>query len=153
MIDAAALPVYIHGMAEGCTCYLLRKLTRQVTQSYDRAVSPAGLTITQYSLLQNLRREPGMSISTLAARMGMERTSLLRTLQPVLAAGWARNEEGGAGRPAALEITQEGMKRLRVAKPMWQKAQDELRSRLGVAGLGALQASLRSSLDTLNEAA
>jgi DNA-binding MarR family transcriptional regulator len=140
-------------MAEGCTCYLLRKLTRRVTQTYDRAVAPAGLTITQYSLLQNLRREAGISVSTLAARMGIERTSLLRTLKPVLAAGWARNEEGGAGRPAALEITQEGMKRLRVAKPMWQKAQDELRRRLGVAGVGALQASLRSSLDTLNEAA
>jgi DNA-binding MarR family transcriptional regulator len=135
-------------MAEGCTCYLLRKLTRQVTQSYDRAVSPAGLTITQYSLLQNLRREPGISISALAARLGMERTSLLRTLQPVLAAGWARNEEGGAGRPAELEITKEGMERLRIAKPMWQKAQDELRSRLGGAQLGALQASVRASLDS-----
>jgi DNA-binding MarR family transcriptional regulator len=136
-------------MAEGCTCYLLRKLTRQVTQAYDRAVSPAGLTITQYSLLQNLRREPGISISTLAARMGMERTSLLRTLKPILAAGWARNEEGGAGRPAELEITKEGMERLRLARPMWQKAQDELRGRLGGAQLGALQASLRASLDSL----
>jgi DNA-binding MarR family transcriptional regulator len=138
-------------MAEGCTCYLLRKLTRQVTQAYDRAVSPAGLTITQYSLLQNLRREPGMSISTLAARMGMERTSLLRTLKPVLAAGWARNEDGGAGRAAELEITDKGVARLRVAKPMWQKAQDDLRNRLGVARLGELNTSLRSSLDSFLE--
>src|SRR5258705_12037257 len=109
-------------MAEGCTCYLLRKLTRQVTQAYDRAVSPAGLTITQYSLLQNLRREPGMSISTLAARMGMERTSLLRTLKPVLAAGWARNEDGGAGRPAELVITDNSLAALRVAEPVWTDA-------------------------------
>jgi DNA-binding MarR family transcriptional regulator len=138
-------------MAEGCTCYLLRKLTRRVTQSYDRAVSPAGLTITQYSLLQNLRREPGMSISTLAARMGMERTSLLRTLKPVLAAGWARNEDGGAGRPAELEITEKGVERLRIAKPMWQRAQDQMRNSLGDAQLGRLQASLRSALDTLDE--
>ena len=138
-------------MAEGCTCYLLRRLTRQVTQSYDRAVSPAGLTITQYSLLQNLRREPGMSISTLAARMGMERTSLLRTLKPVLAAGWARNAERGAGRPAELEITEKGVERLRVAKPMWHKAQEQMRNSLGDAQLGRLQASLRSALDTLHE--
>jgi DNA-binding MarR family transcriptional regulator len=140
-------------MAEGCTCYLLRKLTRQVTQTYDRAVSAAGLTITQYSLLQHLRREPGISISALAARMGMERTSLLRTLRPVLAAGWARNEEGEPGHSAELEITKEGIERLRVAKPMWQKAQDGLRHTLGVAQLGALQASLRSSLDALGEKA
>jgi DNA-binding MarR family transcriptional regulator len=138
-------------VSEPCTCFLLRRLTRQVTQSYDRAVSAAGLTITQYSLLQHLRRESGMSISGLAARMGMERTSLLRTLRPVLAAGWARSGEGGAGRSAELEITKPGMARLRVARPMWQKAQDELRERLGAAQLGALQASLRSSLDTLNE--
>lgn len=138
-------------MAEACTCFLLRKLTRQVTQTYDRAVAPAGLTITQYSVLQNLRREPGISLSALAARMGMERTSLLRTLKPVLAAGWARNAERGAGRSAELEITKEGLARLRVAKPMWQKAQDEVRNRLGVAQLGALQASLRTSLDTFGE--
>jgi hypothetical protein len=45
------------------------------------------------------------------------------------------------------------MERLRVAKPMWQKAQDRMRSSLGDARLGRLQASLRGALETLDEKA
>jgi DNA-binding MarR family transcriptional regulator len=138
-------------MADACTCFLLRKLTRRITQAYDGAVAPAGLTITQYSLLQHVRREPGISASALASRMGMERTSLLRTLKPALAAGWVRNPDADPGRPAKLALTRQGMERLRIAKPLWQKAQDGLRQALGAAQAGALQASLRASLDNLGE--
>jgi DNA-binding MarR family transcriptional regulator len=138
-------------MADACTCFLLRKLTRRITQTYDRAVAPAGLTITQYSLLQHVRGEPGISASALASRMGMERTSLLRTLNPVLAAGWVRNGDGEAGRSAKLTLTRQGTERLRVAKPLWQRAQDSLRETLGAAQAGALQAALRASLDHLGE--
>jgi len=136
-----------------CTCFLLRKLARKVTQAYDRAVAPAGLTITQYSLLAHLSLHPahqgGVSIAALAERMGMERTTLLRTLRPVLDAGWARYGDHAPGQSAALELTAKGRGRLRAARPHWQRAQRELAAALGAQTAGDLQEAVVSSLTRL----
>lgn len=136
-----------------CTCFLLRKLTRRVTQAYDRAIAASGLTITQFSLLRHLERKPGISVSTLAQRMGMDRTTLVRTLKPVVQAGWARYGEQGAGLSAALELTAKGAERLKVAVPLWSRAQSELRTQLGAANTEDLNTLLSASLSTFEEEA
>lgn len=135
-----------------CTCFLLRKLTRRVTQAYDQALAPAGLTITQYSLLAHLARGEGASVSALAHRMGMERTTLVRNLKPLVAAGWARYGERRAGKRAALELTAAGRTRLRAAAPLWERAQDALEARLGAKSIATLHALVDESLETLRQA-
>lgn len=132
-----------------CTCFLLRKLARRVTQAYDRAVAPAGLTITQYSLLAHLAHEDGLSVAALAERMGMERTTLQRTLRPMLEAGWARYGGKRPGQSASLELAAKGRARLRAARPLWRRAQAELGEALGAGGARGLHASLAASLASL----
>ena len=136
--------------ATPCTCHLLRRLARRVTQDYDRAVAPAGLTITQYSLLQHLRHRPGASASDLAQRLGMERTTLLRTLKPVVRAGLARYRNSDAGRSAELEVTPRGLQRLRQAKPLWTAAQAAFEARVGAPGTARLHALLRDAIVALD---
>lgn len=133
-----------------CTCHLLRRLARRVTQEYDRAVAPAGLTITQFSLLQHLRHQPGVSASALALRVGMERTTLLRNLRPLIRDGLARYRSTGAGRSADLELTARGLERIRRARPLWAGAQASLEQRLGkdAAALHALLGTAIATLET-----
>jgi len=133
-----------------CSCFLLRKLTRRVTQAYDQALAPAGLTITQYSLLAHLARGEGTSVSALAERMGMERTTLVRNLKPLVAAGWARHGERRRGKPAALELTAAGRARLRSAVPLWERAQDALEAKLGASSIATLHALVDQSLEILS---
>ncbi|HXZ51187.1 MAG TPA: MarR family winged helix-turn-helix transcriptional regulator [Burkholderiales bacterium] len=133
-----------------CTCFLLRKLTRRVTQAYDQVLAPADLTITQYSLLAHLARGEGASVSVLAERMGMERTTLVRNLKPLVAAGWARYGERSRGKRAALELTAAGRTRLRSAAPLWERAQGALEAQLGAKSVAALHALVDESLATLS---
>src|ERR671927_476049 len=72
----------------GCTCFKLRRLTRRVTAVYDRALSAVGMRVTQYSLLAQLRRLRGLSMSQLAEALDMDRTTLTRNLKPLLEAAW-----------------------------------------------------------------
>jgi DNA-binding MarR family transcriptional regulator len=133
-----------------CTCYLLRKLARQVTQVYERELRPTGLSLTQYSILRALERQPeGVSVSRLAEIMGMERTALLRTLKPLLAAGWARYGERAAGRSAELEITAKGERKIEAAHASWEAAQQRVAGTLGAESHERLQAALKSSLRAL----
>lgn len=132
-----------------CTCFVLRKLTRRVTQAYDRVLADAGLTITQYSLLAHLDRQPGLSISALAELMGMDRTTLVRTLRLVVDAGWARHGMRRAGHASEMTLTAAGEARLRAAKPLWRRAQGELDALLGAGRVSALHSIADESLAAL----
>jgi DNA-binding MarR family transcriptional regulator len=134
-----------------CTCFLLRRLTRRVTQVYDAALLPAGLTITQYSLLAHLLRLPGLSASALAGHMGMDRTTLLRTLRPVIDAGWVRQGNGSPGRPAKLALSAPGAAKLREARPLWEKAQRSIEGAIGDRRVATLHALIDASLAALRE--
>jgi DNA-binding MarR family transcriptional regulator len=133
-----------------CSCFLLRKLTRRVTQAYDLVLAEADLTITQYSLLAHLARGEGTSVSALAARMGMDRTTLVRNLKPLAAAGWVRYGERRAGKRAALELSAAGRARLRAAAPLWERAQNDLEALLGAKRIAGLHALIDESLDALD---
>jgi DNA-binding MarR family transcriptional regulator len=128
-----------------CSCFLLRKLTRRVTQAYDRVLAGAGLTITQYSLLAHLGRGEGASVSALAARLGMDRTTLVRNLKPLEAAGWVRYGERRAGKRRVG-----GRARLRAAAPLWERAQSDLDALLGTKRIAGLHALIDESLVALD---
>ena len=140
----------VNAARKRCTCHLLRRLTRRVTQAYDQALVPAGVTITQYSLLGHVHRYPRSSVSALAASMGMDRTTLVRTLKPVIAAGWVRYGERHAGRSASLELTPAGRARLRAAQPYWSSAQDAVEGTLSTKRVARLHAMLNEALEALN---
>ena len=75
-----------------CTCAHLRRTARRLTQAYDKALRPSGLRLTQYSVIANVVRANGLSVTDLAARLSMDRTTLTRNLRPLEAAGFIRIE-------------------------------------------------------------
>jgi len=72
---------------EYCTCEGLRRLTRRMTVVYDRHLAEVGLTVGQYSLLVNIGAET-LPLSRLARRTATDRTTLTRSLAPLVKAGW-----------------------------------------------------------------
>jgi DNA-binding MarR family transcriptional regulator len=125
-----------------CTCFRLRKLTRLVTQRYDRELAPAGLNLNQYSILRRASRTP-QSVGALAREIGMDRTTLSRDLKPLDAAGWIElvASEDDA-RQRLIHVTAAGKRVLTKAQPLWRKAQDDIDAMLGEAHVEALHAHL-----------
>ena len=133
------LIVYIHHKAEEifmqpqkstCYCIHLRRAANAVTACYDRILAPSGLTVNQFSLLRHLERLGPSSITALAASVGLERTTLTRTLRPLQAHGFVQ-DTSAASRRRALVLTEEGRRVLDAAMPLWQEAQAEVERRLG----------------------
>ncbi len=63
-----------------CCCLNLRKVTRAVTQYYDRYLEPAGLRATQFNLLAALFSTKGKTLTEIAESLVMDRTTLTATL-------------------------------------------------------------------------
>lgn len=106
-----------------CTCLLLRKAARVVTQRHDDQLRPVGLRTTQFSLLANLRHGTGLSMGELAARMTMDRTTLTRNLRPLTEAGWVVSAPDPEDRRRTRRaLSPAGRDVLRAAVPIWRRA-------------------------------
>jgi DNA-binding MarR family transcriptional regulator len=128
----------MHQTKAHCACMALRKASRVLTIIYDAHLSQHGITITQFSLLRNIRRHDGASLSELAEAMVMERTTLYRTIQPLEKARLVAiaNAEKGHVRIASLTVA--GHAKLAAAEPDWKKSEAEISKQLGSSMLELL---------------
>lgn len=114
-------------------CLAVRTLSaaRAINRRYDAALRPVGLTITQFTLLTAIAQTRPDSITEIAGRLSIERTSLTRGAKLLESSALiARNGETGT-RKRALRITEKGLKLLREAYPLWEKAQLETEALVG----------------------
>lgn len=127
-----------------CIGFNLRKATRAVTQLYDEMLRPAGIRVTQYSLLVALKLVGPVLVTDLAEKIVMDRTTLTRNLEVMEKQGLVSVAPGEDRRTRQVTITETGTKVLLEAYPLWQQAQAKLRDNLGEDQLQALMAGLTS---------
>lgn len=114
-----------------CACATLRRTARLVTQLYEEALRPTGVGGPQFTLLQALKLAPGVSQKQLGEILGIDSTTLTRTLAPLRKRGWLRAESGTDRRALRLGLTKAGEKEYERVLPYWQSAQKRLKQALG----------------------
>lgn len=114
-----------------CLCFNLRKAARSLTQIYDVALKAAGITAPQFALLAALKRREPVSLSDLAAGLGLDRTTLTRNLTPLQRDGLVASGEGEDRRVRLLTLTARGRDRLAQAEPLWRAVQSKVTGAFG----------------------
>ena len=133
-----------------CTCSRIRKAARRVTQIYDQFLQPTGLTITQFGLLAQLKRQDGITIGALAERMIMDPTTLTRNLRPIEREGLVKQVAYPEDRRARLlHLTARGRAAFEKARPAWAKAQRHMETALGESDVEVINTVLDRSLARL----
>ncbi len=117
-----------------CACANLRRAARLVTQRYDQQLQPTGIKATQFTLLQALTQAGNISQGNLGDLLGLDSTTLTRTLALLRSKGWIQTKPGEDRREVRLTLTAEGKRKYLSALPYWQSAQKDLRKVLGEAG-------------------
>ena len=114
-----------------CMCGSFRRAARALTQSYEQALRPLGLRTTQLTILQVLSRAGEVSQGQLAEMLAMDSTSLTRTVAVMRRQGWIAERPGGDRRQRWLRLAKAGETQLKRALPVWERAQSDLRRRMG----------------------
>jgi len=115
-----------------CVCATFRKATRALTLLYDSYLRPAGLRVTQYSLLKNvIAREP-VGVNQLAEATVTDRTTLTRNLRVLQQNGLIRIQEGEDRRSREVTVTPRGREAVAKATPCWEQAQAHVVGQVGV---------------------
>ena len=151
LAQPAPTPTAFANVATQCTCLNLRRLTRKVTQRYDELLAPSGLRCTQFSLLGMLHAPGDPSVSTLADRLDVDRTTLTRNLQLLVERRLVSIAEGPDARSRSVTLTPQGRQVFARALPLWRRAQSEVNVKLGEEGVARLHEALRRSLDHLSD--
>lgn len=114
-----------------CTFLNLRKATRAVNRFYDGVLAPSRLRATQMSVLVNIGILEDATISDLAERLIMDRTTLTRNLRPLIRQGLVKLRPGADRRTRIAVLTPKGRAAVDVAIPFWEQAQTRVVSGLG----------------------
>ncbi|MFY9937369.1 MAG: MarR family transcriptional regulator, partial [Silvibacterium sp.] len=71
-----------------CMCASLRRASRLLSQLYEDALRPLGMRATQFTILQSLALAGEVTQGQLGQMLGMDSTTLTRTLTIMIRQGW-----------------------------------------------------------------
>ena len=142
-------------MPRGCSSLLVRRLSRRISQHFDRIVAGSGLKTTQYSLLCHVVDLGPLRPGELARAMDLDASTLTRNLQPLVAAGWVVMGPGEDDRSRAVQATASGRAKRAETRRAWKRAQLAFNDRLGpelTARLHGVVTDCMARLDATPEA-
>ena len=138
-------------IAETCTNFSLREVTRMVGAIYDDGLRPSGLKGTQFNQLVALALLRTATVQKLAKILVVDRTSLTRSLVPLERDNLVQSLPSVDGRERKLALTSLGYQRLREATRLWELAQRRVAKALGSTRTRALTESLKGAAEVLGE--
>jgi DNA-binding MarR family transcriptional regulator len=129
-------------IAAECACLSLRKTARAVTQVFDEALASSGLRATQFTLLVAVVLTDPPTMTRIAEALIMDRSTLTRNLRHLERAGMVKTAGSRDRRIRLVALTPRGRARLRVALPMWERAQHSVVGSIGIDRWHGIQAEL-----------
>lgn len=126
-----------------CSCHMIRKSARKITQFYEGSLREAGIKPTQFSILAALANTGPVQLTQLADGLLLERTSLTRNLNVLAHNGWVELQTGEEDlRQRVVSLSKKGYEQLDRAIPYWKKAQKAIASEMGQNTLTELRKTL-----------
>ena len=119
---------------KACLCIDLRTAAQQLTQTYDEALAPSGISVTQLSQMAMIEKLNGPTLKILAAASQLERSTLGRNLIVLEKLGMVLTKPGEDARTKTIHLTRKGKNAFKKAVPLWHGVQKELLQRLGPDG-------------------
>ena len=139
-IDVALLKT----IPEVCPGFQARATARAITRYYNACFRPFELTAEQFSLLVGIGGSPNETVAELAARAGVDATTLSRNIRSLESRGII-GSTGARGRSGKrLMLTGEGWRLLEQVIPVWQSAKQELSQLMGSEQLSLTTKMMKS---------
>lgn len=140
-------------MISPCVCTTMRKANRALFRFYENAMAEAEVSVVQFAILRSLERNGEMPLSHIAQEQVMERTSLYRTIAPLIEKGAIRVRNADRGKAKIASLTKIGSRLIRRSLPYWESAQEIVVSKLGINAWKHLSQVILEIPEIINETA
>ena len=132
--------------------YMLKQAQSLLRLRMEEALKPLNLTVSQYSCLHALRRDPGISAAALARSVFMTRQSMSAMLQQLLDRELVtRPDQAESGRALPTVLTAAGSDALDRAQQLVDGVEQRMLALLSPPQRAALAEGLAACVDSLTE--
>lgn len=122
-----------------CHCLKMRRSAENVVRFYDGILAPSGVTVRQYSLLRAISEHSGCSVRVLSEATLLDRSTLARSLKPLIHAGYVIDKKAAGTRDSALELSENGASVCDEAARLWEVAQRQFEEKLSKEQITVLE--------------
>lgn len=129
-------------MSGPCICILLRQAARKTSAIYDETLAPLGINVAQFSLLRKIWRAGSVSLTELARQADLDRSTIGRNVKVLQRMNLIKSAASEDHRESNVTLTDDGLDLVERGGVLWDKAQQEIETRLGHKGVENLQALL-----------
>ena len=108
---------------EACAGWNVRLVARRITQFLEQRMAGSGLSFAQFGLMAEIASAADDTITTLAERMGLDQSTLSRTLRTLEGEGLVEIATVESDqRKRMVWLTEKGARRLEAALAAWRQA-------------------------------
>jgi DNA-binding MarR family transcriptional regulator len=118
---------------ESCAGWNLRQAARRVGQFLEDRMAGSGVSVAQFGLMAEIASADDDTVGALSARMGLDQSTLSRTLRTLEADGLVEIAVVESDqRKRMVWLTEKGARRLESALASWRQAHAQLSRQLSV---------------------
>lgn len=125
-----------------CHCLKIRRSAENVIHFYDNVLASSGLTVRQYSLLYAVHQQSGCNVRELSEATLLDRSTLARSLKPLLQAGYIEDKKNAGARDSVLALTEKGEQIYKQSAALWNTAQKQFEQKIGRKNIETLETLL-----------
>ncbi len=130
---------------ETCAGWNLRRAARRATQFLEERMMPSGVSFSQFGLMAEIASADDDTVSALADRMGLDQSTLSRTLRTLEAEGLLEIAVVESDqRKRMVWLTEKGARKLEAALAIWRQAHAKLARQVSVESVRRLSREVES---------
>lgn len=130
---------------ETCAGWNLRRAARRVTQFLEERMMASGVSFSQFGLMAEIASADDDTVSAIAERMGLDQSTLSRTLRTLEAEGLLEIAVVESDqRKRMVWLTEKGARKLEAALAIWREAHAKLARQVSVESVRRLSREVES---------
>jgi len=114
-----------------CNLFATKQAARFITQLYERHLATVNVTSSQVTILAVIYERPEITMTELSEMVVMDRTSLVRAIQPLSRDGYVVQKSEPGSRKISLSLSTAGARKFLDTLPHWRAAQKEYEELVG----------------------
>jgi len=114
-----------------CFCINLKRATNSITRLYDKKMESAGLTASQFSLLNDIRLLERCSKAELSEFAKLEKSTITRNLIILRDKGYVKDLSANGSRESQVSLTELGHNKIKESNALWKEAQAFILEKVG----------------------
>jgi len=114
-----------------CYCINLRQAANSITRYYDNVFKNLGITVTQFSLLNEIKYFGICSKSQLSEQAQLDKSTITRNLLVLKRKGFIEDIADEDSRESKIMLTCVGIKKIEEGMSFWNEAQTHFEKKIG----------------------